>query len=263
MQHHQQAAMAHASNPHVAVSAAMVAQQANMQAYHQALVQQQQQQSGRASQQHMMQQEQQKPTALNPDAVEFKPGSSVTSSPIPQPKQVLIQQMPQQQPQQPPDNKNVMVMPQPLAVIPNPQGVMSQYGGHHGPPLVALYPSTTLRGGYLAPTAMAQYSAAAMAQHNAMVNSNHEQQGNAGAGGGIMSPTSPTTQPQIIYHPQQQIMSHGQYIQQSQLHQMQSNAHMLQLQPGQMPTQGQSGGPYANPLQPHHPAVFPYPPNVG
>lgn len=89
-----------------------------------------------------------------------------------------------------------------------------------------------------------------------------------------------------------QMVSHGQYIQQSQLQaaQMQNTPHLLQIQSGQMAHSGHMqqsghmsqsthmsqsahmtnsggagapGGPYANPLQPHHP-VFPgYPPSVG
>ena len=38
----------------------------------------------------------------------------------------------------------MVMVPQPLAVIPTPQTMVSQYTPHHGPPLVALYPTSTL-----------------------------------------------------------------------------------------------------------------------
>ena len=64
-----------------------------------------------------------------------------------------------------------------------------------------------------------------------------------------------------------QLVSHGQYIQQTQFQaaQMHNNPHMLQLQSGNMSNASQGGGPYANPLQPAHHPVFPgYPgPSVG
>lgn len=71
----------------------------------------------------------------------------MTSSPIPPPQQQQQQQpKPVQLVQQAADKSNsLMMVPQPLAVIPTPQTMVSQYApGHHGPPLVALYPTSTL-----------------------------------------------------------------------------------------------------------------------
>lgn len=60
-----------------------------------------------------------------------------------------------------------------------------------------------LQGRYLAPAAMQQHPAVSMAaqHHTAAMASSHHDPSN-GSPAGIMSPTSPTSQPQIIYHPQ-------------------------------------------------------------
>ena len=57
------------------------------------------------------------------------------------------------------------------------------------------------QGRYLPPAAMQQHPAVSMAaqHHTAMATSHHDPSN--GSPAGIMSPTSPTSQPQIIYHP--------------------------------------------------------------
>ena len=63
--------------------------------------------------------------------------------------------------------------------------------------------TVSFQGRYLAPAAMQQHPAVSMAaqHHTAMASSHHDP--NNGSPAGVMSPTSPTSQPQIIYHPAQ------------------------------------------------------------
>lgn len=271
VQHNMQAAQAMQMQQMFAVQQQQQQRQQQQQQHH--MVQQQHQQQIQHHQNQQQSQIADSNSNLNPDAMEFKPGGSKPSTPSQQ-QQGPGNQYPHDK------NNNMVVMPQAVAVIPTPGGkpvrqqempLMQQaqggalIAGQYAHPSLVLYPSNPLlaRGGYIPAVSMPMQPGHANAQHQMM----QEQQGQQQSG--IMSPTSPTPgAPQLIYHPNPQIVSQAQYAAQGQMHPQMVHAaaasQFLQLQ--------SQNGPYANPLQPHSGhggavmnTLFPYahPPNVG